>query len=486
MQEQELQQRINAESTVPTIGSGTTTVTVTDGKSNVYVSFKEEVPKTSLALPAGGPDTSLPALAVVCANACDSPTFLNIKARLLQEKQSGEYKRLKKLSHLSPITVPQRAIAEFHRSPSSGSPTPTDFSPMLLPQAEENLTALISEHNQQTREKQLQLQQQQQIQFQLQPIPPLIGLPQPSMQQLKRTFDFNNTNTPPVQPSEEPSIKRVRFSKRGRKRQREVASSSLGACEQPIVGTVVGSRVAPRRSSLGTMAVSVDTEAPPAGGTVMRKGPWLPDEDAKLLELVEQFGAYDWSFIADHIPGRVGKQCRERYFNHLAPDVRKEAWTDHEDDAIVHAHHVVGNKWTNIAKMLGNGRSPNSIKNRWHSSLKNRLAEHGGEASVMEATGAASGCKCDCKRCECSCKVACVAFGCQCCSALHSNTVPSEVAEDAQIITASTATDDDELTGGSGSTSSSTLTTPHSATSSAPIPVTGTGQPVVFSSAVPS
>jgi len=228
-----------------------------------------------------------------------------------------------------------------------------------------------------------------------------------------------------------------------------------------MMGTMTGAHVPQRRSSLGSTLVSVDPEEAPSDATAMRKGPWLAAEDEKLIQLVEKYGAHDWSFIAEHIRGRVGKQCRERYFNHLAPDVRKEAWTDREDDAIVHAHHVVGNKWTNIAKMLGNGRSPNSIKNRWHSSLKNRLGEHGGEGVVMEATGAASGCQCDCKKCECNCRVACVAFKCQCCSSAHYASA-AEPSDDAQTISANTATDDEYAT---GSASSSTTTTPASAPS---------------------
>jgi myb proto-oncogene protein len=44
----------------------------------------------------------------------------------------------------------------------------------------------------------------------------------------------------------------------------------------------------------------------------MIKGPWTEDEDAKLKMLVEKQGASNWSEIATHLPGRIGKQCRER------------------------------------------------------------------------------------------------------------------------------------------------------------------------------
>ena len=46
------------------------------------------------------------------------------------------------------------------------------------------------------------------------------------------------------------------------------------------------------------------------------KGPWKQEEDAVIIRCL-QSGVTKWSEIADHIPGRIGKQCRERYFNHL-------------------------------------------------------------------------------------------------------------------------------------------------------------------------
>lgn len=44
------------------------------------------------------------------------------------------------------------------------------------------------------------------------------------------------------------------------------------------------------------------------------KGPWTKEEDEIVMKMVAKYGAKNWSTIAQHLPGRIGKQCRERYF----------------------------------------------------------------------------------------------------------------------------------------------------------------------------
>lgn len=112
------------------------------------------------------------------------------------------------------------------------------------------------------------------------------------------------------------------------------------------------------------------------------KGPWKEEEDNKLDELVKKYGPKDWSTIAAHIQGRIGKQCRERWFNHLSPEVRKTNWSPEEDRIIIEAHHRLGNKWTAISKLL-DGRPANAIKNHWNSTLLKRIQDsNGGMPSI--------------------------------------------------------------------------------------------------------
>jgi len=107
------------------------------------------------------------------------------------------------------------------------------------------------------------------------------------------------------------------------------------------------------------------------------KGPWKKHEDDVLRKLVQEHGAKNWSSISNkmlsHSIKRLGKQCRERWYNHLSPDVRKDPWTEEEDQIIIEAVTNIGSKWTTISGML-TGRTPNAIKNRWNSTLKRVLS----------------------------------------------------------------------------------------------------------------
>jgi hypothetical protein len=99
------------------------------------------------------------------------------------------------------------------------------------------------------------------------------------------------------------------------------------------------------------------------------RGTWTTTEDSMLTSAVNQFGTKRWTDVARVVPSRTSKQCRERWFNGLCPEIKRDPFSPWEDEIILQQQKQIGNRWAIIARQLP-GRSSNSIKNRWYSGLK--------------------------------------------------------------------------------------------------------------------
>ncbi|KAF3775716.1 Transcription factor [Nymphaea thermarum] len=95
----------------------------------------------------------------------------------------------------------------------------------------------------------------------------------------------------------------------------------------------------------------------------LKRGPWTPEEDKKLVDYIQKHGKGNWRTLPKNAGlSRCGKSCRLRWTNYLRPDIRRGRFSFEEKETIIQLHGVLGN---------------NSCKNYWNTHIRKRLLRMG-------------------------------------------------------------------------------------------------------------
>jgi hypothetical protein len=137
----------------------------------------------------------------------------------------------------------------------------------------------------------------------------------------------------------------------------------------PMMGVPPNGPVSPSGKGTKSKPDSADgAQSPTPSELSSRKksGPrvWTKEEDQMLLSLVKGMRMpMKWSVVAQSMPDRTGKQCRERYVNHLNPRLKTSDWSPVEDATVFHLYSTIGSHWAKMAKMIP-GRTDNGKYSR--------------------------------------------------------------------------------------------------------------------------
>lgn len=89
-----------------------------------------------------------------------------------------------------------------------------------------------------------------------------------------------------------------------------------------------------------------------------------PEEDKKLLQLVKVLGIHNWMMISSEMKHRTARQCRDRWFNYIDPNLNNQPFTESEDELLLKLYNNLGAKWCEISKYFKR-RPANTLRNHY-------------------------------------------------------------------------------------------------------------------------
>ncbi|KAF9064681.1 Homeodomain-like protein [Rhodocollybia butyracea] len=97
--------------------------------------------------------------------------------------------------------------------------------------------------------------------------------------------------------------------------------------------------------------------------THTEKGGWALEEDEKLVQAIEKYGAR-WHLVSTFVQTRNSGQCAKRWTETLNPLIDRTQWSTEADSLLMKAVEEHGKQWTKIVRIYFPGRTGLAAKNR--------------------------------------------------------------------------------------------------------------------------
>jgi len=106
---------------------------------------------------------------------------------------------------------------------------------------------------------------------------------------------------------------------------------------------------------------------------------WEASEDLALMAAVEALGTADWTKVAQRVRGRTAQQCMSRWVKALKIGEEKGPWTEEEDGIIRAAVAAASGRpadvcWAEVAQKLP-GRLGKQCRERWQNRLDPNISK---------------------------------------------------------------------------------------------------------------